>query len=390
MSVVINTSPTGLPSVHDNMWHVITSDNSGTTDFKYVVDVYVDGVQKIRNKLFPEPSNGKCYFDAGPIVRNELEYNWFEPTNTGVVVSEPGLDGKVGIVYQLRVGEEVSGVTTLNMASGDVSGYNWAPPLFKRRVITLADKVDKWLTNRPLICKAELAENLFIGFYTTPGQALSLRCDKFDASNNQIGSTLTGSSTPYGSGFIQMNIGTTALSATLSTTFDAGVKYYEVYFNNGFINYDKFRVYITCNPKYTCIPIHFLNRWGMWDTQRFDLASRLMMKVDRKGFSKRDYEFNDNSVDYISSSNRYIEGKIDYSNKANWTYKLTADGMTDSEYEWMADLIHSPQILLENDGYFYPVTMKENDFEYRKFVNDKLKALEIEFELNSERYTQLR
>lgn len=114
------------------------------------------------------------------------------------------------------------------------------------------------------------------------------------------------------------------------------------------------------------------------------------MKIDRKGFGKRDYEFNGNSVDYMSSANRYYEGKIDYSNKANWTYKLTADAMTDAEYEWMADLMQSPQILLEIDGYFYPATIKENDFDYRKFVNDRLKALEVEFEFNSERYTQLR
>lgn len=128
----------------------------------------------------------------------------------------------------------------------------------------------------------------------------------------------------------------------------------------------------------------------MWDTQRFDLASRLSMDIERKGFGKRDYEFNGNSVDYISSANRYYEGKVNYSNKSVWSYKLNADGMTDTEYEWMADLMQSPQILLEIDSYFYPATIKKNNYDYNKFVNDKLKALEIEFEFNSPRMTQLR
>lgn len=394
MSVVINTSPTGKPSVHDNLWHIVTSDNSGTTDFKYVFDIYINGLQKIRVKQFPEPDSGKGYFDAGPTVRNEMLYNWFEPVDNNVLVSQPDMSGQIGIVYSIRVGEEVSGITTLNMASGDVSGYNWAPPLFKRRVTGLTDKMNKWLTNRPTtgysrrdFTTTDRGENLFIGFYTDQS-SLTMNAQSFNYAN-AVQDTAAPITIPVtGPGFVQMNIGPNGVLSGVfgGFTLEEEVRYYEVWFNS----YEKFRVYLTCNPKYTCIPVHFLNRWGLWDTQRFDLASRLNMKVDRKGFGKRDYEFNGNSVDYMSSNNRYYEGKIDYSNKATWTYKLTADSMTDAEYEWMADLIQSPQILLEIDGYFYPATIKENDFEYRKFINDKLKALEIEFELNTERYTQLR
>jgi hypothetical protein len=365
------------------MWHVCSSDNSGSTDMKFVFDVWINGVQKIRVKQVPEPVTGKAYFDAGPIIRNSMTFAWFEPINSSAYVAEPDMSGQAGIVYALRVGEDVSGVTTSNMASGEVSGFNWAAPLFKRRVITLTDKLNKWLTNRPATLNTGEGENLFIGFYTNA--TLTLKVDKFDFSNTQIGSTLSGSPTVIESGFAQMNIGTTALSATLSTTF-ANVKYYDVWFNA----LDKVRVYIRCNPKYTCVPIHFLNRWGVFDTQRFDLVSKLSMEVERKGFGQRDYQFNGNSVDYKSTANRYYEGRINYFNSAKWTYKLTADAMTDEEYEWMADLMTSPQILMEVDGYFYPVTIKGNNYEYSKFVNNKLKALDLEFELNTTRQTQLR
>ena len=386
MSVTINTNPAAGSSLHDTMWHVVSSDNSGVTDFKYVFDVWVNGVQKIRVKQFPEPSNGKGYFDAGPVVRNEMSYEWFEPINSDAYVDQPDINGEAGIIYTLRVGEEVSGITTTNMASGEVSGYNWAPPMFKRRDITLATKVNKWFTNRPLYGETGLAENLFIGFYVTPGTALTLHVDKFDANNVQIGSTLNGASTPCPVGFVQMNIGTTALAATLSTTFDDSVRYYDVWFNS----LEKFRVYLTCNPKYTPIPVHFVSRWGLWDTQRFGLVSKLSMDIKRKGFEQRDYRFNDNAVDYMSSANRYYEGKANYLNESTWSYKLTADAMTDAEWEWIADLFSSPQILLEVDGYFYPGTIKATNFDYVKFINDKLKPLEVEFELNTSRYTQLR
>lgn len=394
MSIVINTNPSGKPSVHDNLWHVVSSDNSGMTDFKYVFDIFINGIQKIRVKQFPEPGNGRGYFDAGPTVRNEMSYNWFEPVDNNVLVSQPDMNGQIGVIYAVQVGEDYSGVTTLNMASGEVSGYNWAPPMFKRRVVSLSDRLNKWITNRPLtgysrrdFTTTDRGENLFIGFYTDQS-SLTMHVESFKE-DNTVKDTAAPINIPVtGPGFMQMNIGPNGILSGVfgGYTLEEDVRYYEVWFNS----YDKFRIYLTCNPKYTCVPVHFLNRWGMWDTQRFDLASRLSMDIERKGFGKRDYEFNGNSVDYISSANRYYEGKVNYSNKSVWSYKLNADGMTDTEYEWMADLMQSPQILLEIDSYFYPATIKKNNYDYNKFVNDKLKALEIEFEFNSPRMTQLR
>jgi hypothetical protein len=384
MAITINTSPNGSPSAHDALWHVCSSTNSASTDMKYVFDVFVNGVRLIRVKQFPEPSNGKAYFDASPIVRNEFDFEWFEPTNTSAYVAEPNMSGQIGVIYNLQVGEEVSGITTLNMASGNVSGFNWSPNLFKRRVDGLSTKLNKWLTNRPLYANAALGENLFAGFYTNA--SLILKCQLFDASNNAIGSIFSGTTTVIENGFVQLNIGTTALGETFGIDFPANVKYYDVWFNS----LDKFRVYITCNPKYTNIPIHFLNRWGLWDSQRFDLVSKLAMDIDRKSFTERDYKFNGNSVDYISSNNVYYGGKINYSNSATWTYKLNSTPLDDAEWVWIADLMQSPQILLEYDGYFYPVTIKRTTYDYNKHVVDRLKPLEIEFELNTSRYTQLR
>ncbi len=386
MAITINASPPSGSSVHDNMWHVFTSDNSGQVDFKYVIDLYVNGEQKIRVKQFPEPGTGKAYFDAGPTVRNEMNYAWFEPINSNAITQQPDLSGQMGIVYDYRVGEDFSGVTTLNMASGQVTGYNWAPPLFGRRTIGLLNKVSKWFSNRPLSARSKLYENLFMPFCVPPGTTVTLYCNKYDEGNNLIGATVSGTPFATTTGFLQCNIGTTALAATLSTTFDDSVKYYDVWFNN----YKSFRVHMVCNPKFDPIPIHFLNRWGMWETQRFDLVNKLNMNVERKDFGQRDYKFNGNSVDYYSSANRYYEGRINYSNKANWTYKLNSTPLSDDEYIWLAELFTSPQIYLEYTSMFYPVTIKKSTYEYNKYVSDRLKAFDVDFDFNSSRITQLR
>lgn len=382
MSITINTNPASGSTVQDDLWHVATSTASGSTDMKYIFEVFVGGNRKISVRQFPEPSNGKAYFNAGAVVRNSITFNWFEPVAIAYVY-EPNLSGEMGIQYELRVGEEVSGITTLNLASGVTTAYNFKAPLLQRRVLSLTDRLNKWLTNRPAYANTKLGENLYIPFYTDA--ALNLKCSTYDGSNNLI-ATASGSTTTIENGFVQMNIGTAAIGTALGLTFNDSVKYYEVWFNS----FDKIRVDVVCNPKYNPINIHFMNAWGMWDSERFDLVSKLNMSVERKGFEQRDYRFNGNAVDYKSSSNRYYEGATNYSNKESYTYKLTADALTDAEYTWMADLIASPQILMEIDGYFYPVTLIDNTYEFSKNVYNKLKVLELTFNMNQTRYSQLR
>lgn len=382
MSITINANPASGSTVQDDLWHVATSTASGSTDMKYIFEVFVGGNRKISVRQFPEPSNGKAYFNAGAIVRNSITFNWFEPVGTAYVY-EPNLSGEMGIQYVLEMREEVSGITSLVLASSTTTAYNYKAPLFQRRILSLTDRLNKWLTNRPPYANTKLGENLYIPFYTDA--ALNLKCTTYDASNNQI-ATASGSTTTIENGFVQMNIGSAAIATALGLTINDSVKYYDVWFNS----FEKMRVNVVCNPKYNPINIHFMNAWGMWDSERFDLVSKLNMSVERKGFEQRDYRFNGNAVDYKSASNRYYEGATNYSNKESYTYKLTADALTDDEYTWMADLITSPQILMEIEGYFYPVTLIDNTYEFSKNVYNKLKVLELTFNMNQTRYSQLR
>ena len=143
-------SPSGEPSIQDNLWHIASSDNSGVTDMKYVFDVFKGSEQLVRVKVFPDPTNGKGFFDASPIVRNEISFGWFVPDNNGVYLKAPSQSGEVALTYQIRVGEEVSGVTTTNLASGNVKAFNYVLALFKRRQLDYTAFNNKWLTNRPL------------------------------------------------------------------------------------------------------------------------------------------------------------------------------------------------------------------------------------------------
>jgi hypothetical protein len=128
----------------------------------------------------------------------------------------------------------------------------------------------------------------------------------------------------------------------------------------------------------------------MFDTAVFDLASRLTMEVQRKGFEKRDYSLGANSVTYFDANKKYIDSKVNFLNVKDHAYKLTMNAPTDAEYEWLSELIGSPQVYFELDGYYYPVSIKTNSYEYSKYVNNRLRVFEIEIDMNQTRYSQLR
>jgi hypothetical protein len=392
MITIINTPISGS-TVQDDLWHIVTSDNSGVTDFKYVYDVYIGGDQKIRVKQFPEPSNGKGYFDAGAVVRNYMTYEWLQPLDT-VYCVEPNDSGEMSINYDVRYGEDYTGLTYLNLASGTTRAYNWRAPVWKRRVETINSKIYQYLTNRPLEANADLGtDRLLIPFYTGP-KTMYLTVRTYDGSNAlvQTYTEFAASGETTTSGFMQLNLSPSAINNRLGlTAIDAGIKYYEVQmYATGDPAATTFRVNVVCTGLYTPMPLHFLNAWGMFDTARFDLARKLNMDVERKGFQQRDYEYKPTTVQYYDDNNMYRESKINHGVKSSHNYKIVMDAMSDANYVWLAELMMSTQIFLEYEGYFYPVTIKGANYDYSTIVVNRMKALEIEIEINQPRYSHLR
>lgn len=391
MSITIINSPSGKPSIQDDLWHIAASSNSGVTDFKYVFDVFVNGVQKVRTKVFPDPNTGRGYFNASQIVKNSITYDW-AVFKDDVLCAYPSASGEVSLAYDVRYGEDISGVTTLNMASGTTRGYNWRPPIFQRRVKTISDKDNTWVTSRPLYANVArptivsgdyVGEKLMIGFNRTDD--LTLVVDTYGYGNNFIGTQNIGTVPGSPSDYFQLNISPAAINNFYgSALINDNVKYYDIYLNGAD---DLFRVNIICDRGYTPIPLHFMNMWVLFDTARFGLVSRLNMEVERKAFTQRDYDLGASSVDYFNSENKYRESKLNYGQRGNFTYQLTMDAPTDDDYNWLYELLLSPQVYAEIEGYYYPVTVKTTAYEFSKLINNRLRAFEIEIEVNQTRYS---
>lgn len=385
MAITSLFAPSGEPSVQDSLWHVVSSNNVAGQDFKFVFDIFVNGVQQVRVKQFPDPTTQKGYFDAGPIVRNGFSYNWFVPENAAddVYLCQPSASGEISQLYNIRFGEDVSGITSLNLASGNVRAYNYSPPAFKRKTFDTSIYLNKYYSSRPREARINIGAKLLIPFKTNAN--LSLKVDTYNQSNALIATT-TDVSTYANNGYVQLDIGTTAINARLGTIITDAVKYYDVYFNS----FEKCRVVLTCNPMYNPTNLYFLNKWGMYDTATFNLLSRLTSDTERKTFTQRDFRQTNTGVTYYNANNVYNETKTNYENREVLSLRLTMDAPTDEEYVWLSELITSPQIYMEQDGYYYPVTLKNNNYEYSKRINNKLRAFDVDIDINQTRQRQLR
>ena len=377
MAITNIAYPSGTPTVQDNLWHIFSSNMTASTDFKYVVDLYTNGTQQVRVKIFPEPSTSKGYFDAASVIRNTMTYEWLTPKEE-ILMCEPNASGQIAQTYSYRIGEEYSGVTYLNLVSGNITAYNWVAPLFKRKVSDISAYSGKVLTNRPSIINSVLGESIYMPAMDVSG----LTVKTYDTTNTLV--TSLDISLGSTKAFPQLNIGSDAINL-VSAIIGTSTKYYTVKIGASLIT-----VNLDCNPKYQSYNLHFMNHLGMFDTARFGLASKLNMEVTRKGFEKRDYSFGASSVNYFDATNKYLSSKVNYLNKKDHSFKLTMEAPTDEEYQWLAELIDSPQIYFELDGYFYPVSLKAPNYEYSTYVNNRLRVFEVEIDLNQTRYSQLR
>jgi len=152
----------------------------------------------------------------------------------------------------------------------------------------------------------------------------------------------------------------------------------------GYVGNDTLRIDYECSAN-EIVPLHFMNSYGVFETVIFDGANKLNMTVSRKGFEQRDYSFGNSSVNYYDSNNVYNESKINYYQEYDHNYKLTYANPDTAEYAWLAELIYSPVIYLEKDNNFYPVTIKNTNYQYNQVRFDRLKNLEIEVEINQKR-----
>ena len=404
MAITINSVPATYPSMHDDLWFVASSTNVGVTNFKFVYDVYINGAQVSRNKIFPSPSAEGSYgvFNASPMVRAYVT-NYFEPSGSSVLVAS---NDKIKVDYQVRIGEEVSGAVTPNLASGSYSAYNYYAPLFGDIFtengdiplvlsnyydnLLIENYTDDWLSDRDNSdITIEYGDQFFITFLKITGGTFKLWVQTTNE-DGTLGTAVSGALTMAGQ-FNLFNFQAAAINAWHGSDIITENTYgYNVYISLGAATTRVLRFRQVCNPKYRQYNIHFLNRLGGYDTMAFRLVNKRRSEFQRSSYRRNPYQLSNGQMTNIDTYNKYNETTFNYAIQHTDFYMLTSDWVNDQDYAWLAQLIASPIVYMEVQGAFFPVTIRNTNYQYKYKVNDRLFNFDLEVEVGKYLNSQYR
>lgn len=408
MAITIQSSPAPYSSMHDSLWYVSSSTNVNQTSFKFVYDVYVNGSQVSRTKIYPAPSAEGSYgvFDASPMVRAYVT-NYFEPSGSSILVAS---NDKIKVDATIKVGEEyVSGgnlLTNLNLASGALSAYNYYNPLFADILFTNADTplvlsdyydnllienfTDDWLTERDVDnITIEYGDIFYATFFRVTTGSYSAKIDVVNEAGSVV-DTASGSITFSG----QMNIFNCS-AANINTfagrTLISSSTYgYNVYIKLGTAESRKLKFIQKCYPKYKQFNLNFLNRLGGWDTMKFALVNRRSSEFQRSNYKRNDWQLSGSTMTNIDAYNKYNESTISYAIQHKDMFHLISDWVSQQDYEWLAQLVASPIVYIEVQGAYFPVVISNNNYQYKLESADKLFNFEIDIEVSKYLNSQFR
>ena len=404
MAITVNSVPATYPSMHEDLWFVASSTNVGVTNFKFVYDVYINGAQVSRNKVFPSPSAEGSYgvFNASPMVRAYVT-NYFEPSGNTVLMAS---NDKIKVDYQVRIGEEVSGTVTPNLASGSYSAYNYYAPLFVDIFtengevplvlsnyydnLLIENYTDDWLSDRDNSdITIEYGDQFFITFLKITGGTYKLWVQP-TYENGSVGTAVSGAITMSGQ-FNLFNFQAAAINAWAGSEIITQNTYgYNVYISLGAATTRVLRFRQVCNPKYRQYNLHFLNRLGGYDTMAFRLVNKRRSQFERSSYRRNPYQLSGGQMKNIDSYNKYNETTYNFAIQHTDYYSLTSDWVNEQDYAWLAQLMASPIVYMEVQGAYFPVTINNTNYQYKYKVADKLFNFDLEVEVGKYLNSQYR
>jgi hypothetical protein len=391
MAIVLNTTPGSYQSAHGDIlfaaYEATKATDPGTyPNYKYVCDVYINAVLVSRLKTFPEPTYLRGVFNIGSVVRNYLSHQ-LNPAS-GINAQEFGA-GEFKIDVICKFGEEYNGVLYTDLTTDSTRTYY---NHYNGRLVgddTILDSyLDLALTNRPAAIDIDLnATNHFIPYFPSTTASLNVVIKTYDYGNTLI-TTQTDSFSASSAKYLMLfNAGPAAINSVHTNLINSGVKYYTV--KIGATSIYQFNVNSNC--KYTTYTLHFLNKFGGYESYDFNKVSRKTVSIDKKDFGKLPYVIDaSGGLNYKTSNGVLYEDRSTYASQFIEKLKLNSDWVNDGTYTWLTDLMLSPVTYIQQGNYLVPVVIGMTDYEQKKVVNDRLTNIELNIEYGNRLNAQYR
>jgi len=417
----VTYEPQDYRTVYNPIEYVATSNATANNRFKYLFDIY-DGVSQIARLKVPADPDGYGRSDIHGICESYLtkDLGTINTTTTADAFTDNPNSYKE---FTVKIGEEydVAGVLTqyADQQTKTVITYNGCLPnyrgsdlnfvdyqatdYFENFTVNTTDR--KWLTNAPKGSGAnksdnqsvELTDEGWIYFLYDHGSnpVDKFQCITYDSSGSVIATfdidnkvtpltdvkMLKIPSAPNSINNIansEFSVGTQPVITNSVTSYKIflldppSVVSEEIYFN------------VDSECRYEVRRLEFLNALGGFDCFNFTKVSRISEKVERKFYKQNPDNMTSGVITYAQSDKE----KTQYYTKGTPKMKLTSDWVDADTFNWLVELIESPEIYLYENGQRIAVQNIEGDWEQKVTVVDTVFNLEINLEFSVDNYRQ--
>lgn len=405
MAVTIVSEPNIHEPVYNYLNFKVSSTNSGELGFKFIYDVYVDGVLIFTSYNSASPDSFG-YVNIGRVVESYLSYDAPSLTsaNGRELLPNSYVDG-----VQLKVGEQylVAGVITnypTLATSTTIYPFNGALNYLQRVAYSSTNYLMNntigslgFLTNMPSGVNIYRDQFQWLTLLRATQNVNGMNVAYYDASGNSLGTCniLLNSDANLDSGrLIRVPVGIENLANVSNTYFVTPfdttaiqplVAYYDIYIyntasNNKLSETFRFNV-IDRNCKYEGKEIYFQNRFGAFESFTFNLVSTSGADVEKSYYKKN----NSYSTLNYASTDR-LTTSIGNITKERFT--ATSDWINEDMSSWLLELIESPVVFLNYNDTLLPIKIVTNAYEVFTRENKKLFNIKIDYEYTHNNDTQ--
>jgi hypothetical protein len=378
MAITINTEPNDIAPVYSDISYVVTSTNYAQSNFKFVAVVKNEAgtiIAKLKAPIF-HGTTDKGVFNISRILQNYVTYDFTQ--NLGTLTK--CLNSYIG--YSVEFGEEYGGTEYLNLTS-DTGKYAWnglfdlyGSETAATYKIDVPSSTPKFLTRvrtrRVTTSQYDYLHFLLLGYNATPkiiaynasGTAIATSVIKLPwvASVSDLSQFMV----RFGCGPVQLNALTSGEldSGTAGNVIPSNTSYYTIQIQTGVGNPGsevyRFDIVEECS-KYLPQYLNFLNPLGGFESVRCSMASKDKYNVSRKQFKRNNYTLSGNTYAYDTTKH----GITNYAVEKTKEVTLNTNWLTETEFEWLQDLIASPVVFLGN----IPVNIVETSYEVFDYVD---------------------
>ena len=377
MAITINTEPNDIAPVYSDISYVVTSTNYAQSNFKFVAVIKnASGttIAKLKAPIFYGTTD-KGVFNISRILQNYVTYDF---TQSLAAISKCT---NSYLAYSVEFGEEYGGTEYLNLAS-DTGKYVWnglfnlygseTTATYQLPLSGSAQFLTRVRTRRVSLGQADY-------LYFLRGNVASesdMRIIAYDAAGGTTTSVINNSFTDAGdkSEFLLRcpagpdNLNDVAaaelVSGTSGNIIPANTSYYTMQVinasSNGQTELYRFDVVEECS-KYSPQYLYFLNPLGAFESVRCSMMSRDKYNVTRKQFKRNNYTLTGNTFAYDTSKH----GMTTYATEKTKQVVLNTNWLTETEFEWLQDLIASPVVFLGT----IPVNITDTSYEVMDYID---------------------